>query len=69
MVQQGNQQLDLWELLGSIEDDQALQVLTQLYTRFEVRRNKNPADPAAITFFENLATVIDQVQSCNINRR
>ena len=69
MGQENDMQLDLWERLGSLEDDQALQVLTQLFTRFEGRRNNDPADPAAIIFFEHLATVIDQVQSCNINRR
>jgi hypothetical protein len=69
MGQGNNTQLDLWERLGSLEDDQALQVLTQLFSRLEGRRNNDPADPAATIFFENLATVIDQVQSCNINRR
>jgi hypothetical protein len=69
MGQGNNTQLDLWERLGSLEEDQALQVLTQLFSRLEVRRNNDPADAAATILFENLATVIDQVQSCNINRR
>jgi len=69
-MKQGNDtHVDLWERLGALEDDQAFQVLTQLFSRFETRRNNNPADPASTLFFDNLASVIDQVQSCNINRR
>lgn len=69
-MKQGNDtHVDLWERLGALEDDQAFQVLTQLFSRFETRRNTNPADPASTLFFDNLASVIDQVQSCNINRR
>lgn len=69
MNQENDAPLDLWERLGALEDDQPFQVLTQLFTRFEARRNSDPADPAANIFFEHLATVIGQVQSCNINRR
>lgn len=69
MEQGSDQQLDLWELLGAIEDNQAYQVLTQLFARFEGRRNSDPTDPAAAIFFEHLATVIAQVQSCNVKRR
>ena|GEM_PF-5217275 len=29
---------DLWDKLGSLADDQATQVLTHLFTRFEQRR-------------------------------
>lgn len=61
--------LDLWDLLGSIEESQAYQVLTHLFVRFEKRWKDDPADISAALFFEQLATVIDQVQSCNVNRR
>ena len=60
---------DLWELLGSIEDDQAYQVLTQLFARYEKRREQNPADPEAESFFQALSVIISQVLSCNVNRR
>jgi hypothetical protein len=61
--------IDLWEALGSLEDDQATQVLTQMFARFEQRREQHPADPAAESFFQALAVCIAQVQSCNVNRR
>ena len=60
---------DLWEALGSIEDDQAYQVLTQLFARYEKCREQNPADPEAEAFFQALTVIMDQVQSCNVNRR
>ncbi len=60
---------DLWDELGSLEDDQAYQILTQLFARYEQRREKNPADPEAESFFQALAVIINQVQSCNVNRR
>jgi hypothetical protein len=60
---------DIWELLGDLEEDQLLQVLTQLFARYEERLGKNPDDPAAILFFRDLSVVLEQVQTCNLNRR
>jgi len=60
---------DLWDDLGSLEDDQAYQVLTQLFARYEQRRERNPGDLEADSFFQNLSVIIKQVQSCNVNRR
>ena len=60
---------DLWETLGSLEDDQAFQVLTQMFARYEQRREQYPEDQATENFFQNLAIVMGQVQSCNVNRR
>lgn len=60
---------DLWDDLGSLEDDQAYQVLTQLFARYEQRREQNPGDPDADSFFQHLSVIIKQVQSCNVNRR
>ena len=60
---------DLWEALGSLEDDQAAQVLTQLFVRYDLRREQCPSDPAAALFFQDLAAIMSQVQSCNANRR
>jgi hypothetical protein len=60
---------DLWEALGTLEDDQAMQVLTQLFARYERELDRFPGDPAAETFFHNLALIMVQVQSCNLNRR
>lgn len=60
---------DLWEALGTLADDQAMQVLTQLFARYEQQRERSPGDPAAETFFQHLALIVSQVQSCNVNRR
>lgn len=60
---------DLWDDLGSLEDDQAYQILTQLFARYEQRREQNPSDPESESFFQALSIVINQVKSCNVNRR
>ena len=60
---------DLWEALGDLADDQAYQILTQLFARYEQRREQNPADSEAETFFQALAVILAQVQSCNVSRR
>jgi hypothetical protein len=59
----------LWETLGSLEEDQAFQVLTLMFTRFEKRWEIDPADPEARSFFQGLEVAMAQVQSCNISRR
>jgi hypothetical protein len=60
---------DLWEALGSLEDDQSYQILIQLFARYEQRREHNPDDPEAASFFQALSAIIGQVQSCNVSRR
>ena len=60
---------DLWEKLGELENDQALQVLTQLFARYENTVQLNPQDPEAWAFFRHLATILEQIQTCNVNRR
>lgn len=60
---------DLWEALGSMDDDQSFQVLTQLFARYEHRREQHPDDPEAETFFQALSVILGQVQSCNVSRR
>lgn len=60
---------DLWEALGALDDDQAAQVLTQLFVRYDQRREQCPPDPASAVFFQDLAAIMAQVQSCNANRR
>lgn len=60
---------DLWDALGSLDDDQATQVLAHLFSRFEQRRQHCPDDPAAEAFFRNLEAIVAQVLSCNVGRR
>lgn len=61
--------IDLWEVLGDLDEDQPLQVLTQLFARYEQRLAQNPEDPEASVFFRDLAITLEQVRSCNLNRR
>jgi len=60
---------DLWALLGDLDEDQPLQVLTQLFARYEGRLEQHADDPEALLFFRDLTTILAQVQSCNLNRR
>lgn len=60
---------DLWEMLGDLEAGQSLEVLTQLFVRYEQRFRHNPQDPESVAFFRHLAVILAQVQSCNLNRR
>ncbi|WP_028584240.1 hypothetical protein [Desulfogranum mediterraneum] len=60
---------DLWEGLGELGEDEFEQVLTQLFAQYEERLKADPADQAAQQFFNYLAAVMGQVQSCNVNRR
>jgi hypothetical protein len=61
--------IDLWEALGSLEADQPFQVLAQLFARYEQRRELSADDDAARIFFQDLAAILEQVESCNVNRR
>lgn len=60
---------DLWDELGSLDDEQAYLIVTQLFARYEQRLEQNPADPAAQSFFQDLAVIVNQVKSCNVSRR
>ncbi|MDD2463767.1 MAG: hypothetical protein PHI97_07185 [Desulfobulbus sp.] len=60
---------DIWGMLGELDEDQPLQVLTQLFARYEQRLEQNPENPEAALFFRDLAIILEQVQSCNLNRR
>ncbi len=60
---------DLWEDLGSLEDDQALLILSQLYELYEKKLKNKAQDKEALQFFNYLGASISQVQSCNVNRR
>ena len=60
---------DLWAALGELEGKQAAQVLIELFARFEGRCAARPDDEPAQVFFGQLASVLDQVGSCNVSRR
>lgn len=60
---------DLWEILGDLEQDEYEQVLVQLFMKYEELRKADPKDNEAKHFFNYLSATINQVQSCNVNRR
>ena len=60
---------ELWAALGSLPEQQAYQVLIELFTRYEQRRERHPGDPEVENFFNNLNAILAQVQSCNVSRR
>ena len=60
---------DLWEILGDLEQDEYEQVLVQLFMKYEELRKTDPKDNEAKHFFNYLSVTINQVQSCNVNRR
>ncbi len=60
---------DLWEALGLLDNDQAYQILIQLFARYEEQQEQHPDNPESQAFFQALTTIISQVQSCNVSRR
>ena len=55
--------------MGSLPEDDVFQVLTRLFTIYEERGNRNPADSEALNFFRNLENAISQASQCNSNRK
>jgi len=60
---------DVWAALGELEEEDAVHVLTRLFTMYEEQQQRNPDDGAAALFFRNLATAVSQARECNLNRR
>ena len=60
---------EAWGHLGELAEEDAIHVLTRLYSMYEEQAQRNPGDKAASLFFRNLITVLGQTSSCNLNRR
>ncbi|MEE4242107.1 MAG: hypothetical protein V2I36_11630 [Desulfopila sp.] len=60
---------DLWEKLGTLEQDEAHQVLSRLYVTYEEIRVSDPDNKEAESFFKNLDNAINFCVQCNLNRR
>jgi hypothetical protein len=60
---------DLWESLGSLNDDEPFHVLTRLYSTYEVLLQNDQNNKEAQIFFRNLSNAIDFCTECNLNRR
>ena len=60
---------DLWESLGSLDEFEAMQVLTRLFSIYEGLLENDPENPEQLKFFKNLEQALGVVQECNLNRR
>ena len=60
---------DLWEKLGSLEQDQPGHVLSRLYVIYEQILAAEPSNKEARQFMQNLENAIDFCVQCNLNRR
>jgi len=49
---------DSWAALGELEEEDAVHVLTRLFTMYDEQQQRNPDDKAAALFFRNLATAL-----------
>ena len=60
---------DLWEDMGSIDEDDLPHVLIKLFTSYEEMLQHDPENAEARGFFQKLANAIGQTSECNLNRR
>lgn len=60
---------ELWEKLGGLDELDAMQVLTSLFTTYETLLENDPHDEAVRRFFHHLAQTLERVAACNLNRR
>ena len=60
---------EAWEHLGELAEEDAMHVLTRLFSLYEEEEQRNPGNPAASRFFRNLITALGQTSACNLNRR
>jgi hypothetical protein len=61
--------LDIWGDLGELKEDQAMQVITRLFTVYESDLQQDPDNREALGFFRKLDQALTQVCECNSNRR
>ena len=62
-------QSELWEAVGSIEEEELQHVLTKLFMMYEELVERDPENREAENFFKRLDNAITQSQECNLNRR
>jgi len=60
---------DLWEAIGTIDEEENGHVLTKIFAMYEQLLIKNPQDQEALAFFRNLDNALTQTTECNLNRR
>lgn len=59
----------IWDDLGSLSEEEALHVITKLYTSYEAKLSLAPDNQAYQQFFQELDNAITQTLECNLNRR
>jgi hypothetical protein len=60
---------DLWEALGSIDEEETHHVLTKLFAMYEQVVEADPENKEAINFFKRLDNALLLTEECNLNRR
>ncbi|MBC8207958.1 MAG: hypothetical protein H8E79_02175 [Desulfobulbaceae bacterium] len=60
---------DLWEEIGSLTEEDTLQLVTTLVATYDQRLEREPNDLAARDFFKTLESSLVQTNACNLNRR
>lgn len=60
---------DLWERIGSLDDDEPTQVLTRLFSTYDAILDQEPENREAVRFFSHLENAINFCRQCNLNRR
>lgn len=58
-----------WEQLGELAEEDAMHVLTRLFSMYEEQEQRHPNDKATRLFFKNLILALGQTSACNLNRR
>ena len=60
---------DLWEDMGSIEQEEMPHVMTKLFSIYEEHLKLYPNSEESLQFFKNLDRAITETSQCNLNRR
>lgn len=55
--------------MGELAEEDAVHVLTRLFTMYEEQEQRHPNDEATALFFRNLISALGQTSECNLNRR
>ncbi len=60
---------DLWEDMGSLEEEEMSHVMTKLFTIYEGHLKRDSNSEESLSFFKNLDRAITETSQCNLNRR
>jgi hypothetical protein len=60
---------DIWDALGSLNDDDIPHVLNKLFIVYETILEQDEKNEDALLFMQRLDNAITQTVECNLNRR